>query len=98
MSGFLDGHPNSAQTFRRGRAVAFLDALLVNRSTLQRQLNDPEYESVRPMIAGELKATEAISRQFVHTFQLHGLSNELSPPDGEPADAPDGDDSQPGNP
>lgn len=72
---FLD-HPKSAQTFRRGRAVAFLDKLRVNRETLQRQLNDPQFESIKEVISGELKATEMIIDDFIHMFQLHELSSE----------------------
>ncbi|MEV5026789.1 hypothetical protein [Paenibacillus sp. LPE1-1-1.1] len=69
-------HPKSAQTFRRGRATAFLDKLNVNRSTLQRQLNEPEFESIKQVISGELKATEAIIEEFIHMFQLHELSSD----------------------
>ncbi|MEK4510768.1 hypothetical protein EJP82_06795 [Paenibacillus anaericanus] len=69
-------HPKSAQTFRRGRATAFLDKLNVNRATLQRQLNEPELESIKQVISGELKATEAIIEEFIHMFQLHEISSE----------------------
>lgn len=70
------GH-RSAQTFRRGRAVAFLDKLLLNRATLQRQLNEPELEAIKTVISGELKATEAIIEEFIHTFQLQELTSEV---------------------
>lgn len=73
---FSDSHPKSAQTFRRGRAVAFLDKLRVNRETLRRQLNDPQFESIKQVISGELKATEMIIDDFIHMFQLHELSSE----------------------
>jgi len=68
-----NGHlqQRSAQTFRRGRAVAFLDTLNVRKSTLQRQLNDPEYAEIRAVISGELKATDAIIDEFIQVFQLH---------------------------
>ncbi len=72
----FDHHPKSAQTFRRGRATAFLDRLIVNRSTLQRQLNEPELESIKQVISGELKATEAIIEEFIHMFQLHEISSD----------------------
>ncbi|MBW4080635.1 hypothetical protein [Paenibacillus sp. S150] len=71
-----DHPPKSAQTFRRGRAVAFLDKLNINRSTLQRQLKDPEFESIRQVISGELKATEAIIEEFSHMFQIHETGSE----------------------
>lgn len=63
--------PHSAQTFRRGRAISFLDRLNVKRSTLMMQLDKPEYESIKQVISGELKATESIIQEFIHTFELH---------------------------
>ncbi|WP_410768881.1 hypothetical protein [Fontibacillus sp. BL9] len=62
--------PQSAQTFRRGRAIAFLERLNIKRSTLQKQLEQPEYESIKQVISGELKATDAIIQEFIHTFEL----------------------------
>ncbi|MFD1956867.1 hypothetical protein ACFSL6_27560 [Paenibacillus thailandensis] len=81
MREFAEHHSKSAQTFRRGRAIAFLDKLMVNRSTLQRQLNDPQFESIKSVISGELKATETIIEEFIHMFQLHEIS-----PDANVAD------------
>lgn len=66
----FDQHPKSAQTFRRGRATAFLEKLAVRRSTLQRQLADPQFDTIKPIVSGELKATEAIIDEFIHMFQL----------------------------
>ncbi|WP_239004857.1 hypothetical protein [Paenibacillus tepidiphilus] len=66
----------SAQTFRRGRAIAFLDRLNVKRSTLHEQLNRPEYESIKPVISGELKATEAIIQEFIQAFELREMIQE----------------------
>jgi hypothetical protein len=66
----------SAQTFRRGRAIAFLEKLRGKRATLQRQLNDPDLEAIKPVISGELKATEAIMDEFIRVFQLHGNLSE----------------------
>ncbi|GLX68188.1 hypothetical protein [Paenibacillus glycanilyticus] len=65
-----------AQTFRRGRAIAFLEKLTVTRATLQRQLNDPSFDAIKPVISGELKATEAIMEEFIRVFQLHELPEE----------------------
>jgi hypothetical protein len=67
----VEGPPKSAQTFRRGRALAFLEKLNVNRATLQRQLQAPELDSIKQVISGELKATEAIIEEFIHIFQIH---------------------------
>jgi len=61
---------HSAQTFRRGRAIAFLEKLNIRRSTLVQQLDQPEYESIKQVISGELKATDAIIQEFIHTFEL----------------------------
>lgn len=62
-----------AQTFRRGRALEFYRQLVTKRDTLKRQLEAPELQSIHPVIAGELKATEAIMNDFVGLFQLNEL-------------------------
>lgn len=76
MKDGAERHSKSAQTFRRGRAIAFLDKLMVNRSTLQRQLQEPEFDSIKQVISGELKATEAIIEEFIHVFQIHEVAPE----------------------
>jgi len=40
------------------------------RATLAAQLNEPEFEPIRPVICGELKAVDNIIQAFVHTFEL----------------------------
>lgn len=65
-----EGKHASAQTFRRGRAVSFLEKLQVKRSTLLQQLNQPEYEAIKQVISGELKAVDTIIQEFIHTFEL----------------------------
>ncbi|MCH1639913.1 hypothetical protein MJ257_07345 [Paenibacillus timonensis] len=60
----------SAQTFRRGRAIAFLDRLEVKRRALAQQLNQPEYDAIKPVISGELKAVDEIIQEFIHLFEL----------------------------
>lgn len=72
-----------AQTFRRGRALAFLEKLTITRATLQRQLGDPAFEAIKPVISGELKATEAIMEEFINVFQLHELPEEDNPSEEE---------------
>ncbi|SFD57297.1 hypothetical protein SAMN05216378_0486 [Paenibacillus catalpae] len=74
-----------AQTFRRGRALAFLEKLTITRATLQRQLNDPAFEAIKPVISGELKATEAIMEEFINVFQLHELPEEDNTSEDTPA-------------
>ncbi|MFC5449453.1 hypothetical protein [Paenibacillus aestuarii] len=66
----------SAQTFRRGRAIAFLEKLNVKRSTLQQQLYQPEFEAIKQVISGELKAVDTIIQEFIYTFELRELSSE----------------------
>lgn len=59
-----------AKTFRRGRAIAFYEKLMVKRETLKQQLESPELQSIQSVIAGELKATEAIMNDFKAAFEL----------------------------
>ncbi|MGG1638638.1 hypothetical protein MHH56_11820 [Paenibacillus sp. FSL K6-3182] len=67
---------SSAQTFRRGRAIAFLERLQTKRSTLLHQLNQPEYDAIKLVISGELKATDAIIQEFIHSFELREAAPE----------------------
>ncbi|WP_046214101.1 hypothetical protein [Paenibacillus wulumuqiensis] len=69
-------HFRSAQTFRRGRALAFLERLNIRRTTLLTQLGQPEYESIRQVISGELKATDTIIQEFIHMFELQEIEEE----------------------
>ena len=69
---------NGAQTFRRGRALAFYEKLVVKRETLKQQLESPELQVIHPMIAGELKATEGIINEFKAAFELEELAGELA--------------------
>lgn len=62
-----------AQTFRRGRALEFYRQLETKRDTLKKQLGAPELQSIHPVIAGELKATEAIMNDFIVLFQLNEI-------------------------
>ncbi|WP_211748975.1 hypothetical protein [Paenibacillus sp. Marseille-Q4541] len=71
-----DQHHKKAQTFRRGRAITFLDKLYVNRATLQRQLQESTFDSIKDVLRGELKATETIIEEFIHVFQLHEVGSE----------------------
>ena len=69
---------NGAQTFRRGRALAFYQQLMVKRETLKQQLESTELQSIHPMIAGELKATESIINEFKAAFELEELAGETA--------------------
>lgn len=74
-------HREGAQTFRRGRALDFLERLQVKRSTLKQQLDQPEYASMRQIISGELKAIDTVINEFVQEF---GLSEATSTSDARP--------------
>jgi len=64
-------HKHGAKTFRRGRAIAFLEMLNLKRSTLKQQLNTPELQSIHTILVGELKAIEMVISEFVQLFELH---------------------------
>lgn len=66
-----DHHHRGAKTFRRGRAIAFLEMMNLKRSTLKSQLDAPEFESIKPILIGELKALEMVINEFVQLFELH---------------------------
>lgn len=63
-----------AKTFRRGRALAFYERLIVKRDTLKQQLESQELQSIQQVIAGELKATESIMNDFKAAFELEEIS------------------------
>jgi hypothetical protein len=64
-------HKHGAKTFRRGRAIAFLEMLNLKRSTLKQQLITPELQSINTILVGELKAIDMVISEFVQLFELH---------------------------
>ncbi|RIX50231.1 hypothetical protein D3P08_20470 [Paenibacillus nanensis] len=66
-------HHHGAQTFRRGRALEFLERLTIKRNTLRQQLSAPEFQEIKPMLQGELKALELVMEEFVRHFELHEI-------------------------
>ncbi|MEH7548401.1 MULTISPECIES: hypothetical protein [Bacillaceae] len=66
-----DHHHRGAKTFRRGRAIAFLEMMNLKRSTLKQQINAPEFQSIDQILIGELKAIEMVINEFVQLFELH---------------------------
>ncbi|MBZ5753820.1 hypothetical protein [Metabacillus rhizolycopersici] len=66
-------HQRGAKTFRRGRAIAFLEILNLKRSTLKKQLETPELQSINPILVGELKAIDTVINEFVQLFELHEI-------------------------
>jgi len=65
------GGGRGAQTYRRGRIVLFLEQMNNRRATLQRQLTQPEFESIKPVLIGELKALEQVIEDYIQLFELH---------------------------
>ena len=47
----------------------------MRRATLSRQLNEAEFEAIKPVISGELKAVDAIIQEFIHMFELRELTD-----------------------
>ncbi|MEK3731562.1 MULTISPECIES: hypothetical protein [Paenibacillus] len=58
------------QTYRRGRAIEFLERMHVKRETLKQQLDAQEYQSIRPIVLGELKAIDMVINEFMQLFDL----------------------------
>ena len=67
-----------AQTFRRGRAIEFYKQLESKNETLKLQLESKELESIHPIIAGELKAVQAIMAEFKVAFGLTDEENTVT--------------------
>lgn len=65
------GHPRGAKTFRRGRAITFLERMDLKRSTIKKQLEMPELQTINPILVGELKAIDMVIDEFVQLFELY---------------------------
>ncbi|MCY7901489.1 hypothetical protein [Bacillus inaquosorum] len=59
------------KTFRRGRAIAFLEMMQLKRSTIKQQLEQPEFQSIQQMLVGELKAIDMVINEFSQLFEIH---------------------------
>ncbi|PWW08659.1 hypothetical protein DFQ01_101385 [Paenibacillus cellulosilyticus] len=70
-------HHHGAQTFRRGRALEFLERLHVRRETLRQQLDAPELETIRQVVLGELKAIELVIAEYTQHFELNRVEVEV---------------------
>ncbi|UVI32618.1 hypothetical protein [Paenibacillus spongiae] len=64
------GAGGGAQTYRRGRILTFLEQLQIKRATLARQLGEAEFQSIQPVISGELKAIEQVISDYMYLFEL----------------------------
>jgi len=65
-----------AQTFRRGKVLNFLERLYVRKSTLKKQMEQEEYQSMQETIKGELKALETVINELIQEFDLYELTEE----------------------
>ncbi|MFD1852223.1 hypothetical protein D8M05_10455 [Oceanobacillus bengalensis] len=48
----------------QGRAITFLERMNLRRSTLRKQLETPELQSIHPILVGEQKAVEMVIDEF----------------------------------
>jgi hypothetical protein len=64
-------HKRGPKTFRRGRAIAFLEMMKLRRSTIMQQLDAPEFQSIHPILVGELKAIDLVIVEFSQLFEIH---------------------------
>ncbi|WP_223829629.1 hypothetical protein [Paenibacillus arenilitoris] len=55
---------------------------------MKRQLEDPAFEAIKPVISGELKATEAIIEEFIQMFQLHEVASNTEAVQSDPSEEP----------
>ncbi|MDT8858640.1 hypothetical protein N0O92_00260 [Alkalihalobacillus sp. MEB130] len=66
------------KTFRRGRAIAFLEMMNLKRATIKKQLDEPEFQSIHQILIGELKAIDLVINEFRQLFEIH--ENEILDP------------------
>ncbi|QFG00783.1 hypothetical protein PB01_19375 [Psychrobacillus glaciei] len=71
------------KTFRRGRAIAFLERMNLKRSTIMEQLDKPEFQSIQPILVGELKAIDMVINEFVQLFEIHEKETMDTPKNNE---------------
>lgn len=65
------GSHGGPKTFRRGRAIAFVEILRLKRSTIKQQLEQPEFQSIHQVLVGELKAIDMMLNEFIQLFEIH---------------------------
>lgn len=63
-------HHRGPKTFRRGRAIAFLETMNLKRATIKQQLEQPEFQSIQQILIGELKAMDMIINEFIQLFEI----------------------------
>ena len=75
-------HTHGAKTFRRGRAIAFLERMELKRSTIKKQLEMPELQTINPILVGELKAIDMVIDEFMQVFELYEFVEEKTDNEG----------------
>jgi len=63
-------HHRGPKTFRRGRAIAFLETMNLKRATIKQQLEQPEFQSIQQILIGELKAMDMIINEYIQLFEI----------------------------
>ncbi|WP_391205503.1 hypothetical protein [Psychrobacillus sp. L4] len=82
------------KTFRRGREIAFLERMNLKRSTIMEQLDKPEFQSIQPILVGELKAIDMVINEFVQLFEIHENEAMNTPNNNEETENPMSDSKQ----
>ncbi|MFY0783005.1 hypothetical protein AB1K18_22335 [Peribacillus simplex] len=68
--GHHSGKAHGPKTFRRGRAIAFLEMMNLKRSTIKEQLDKPEFQTINQILVGELKAIDMLINEFIQLFEI----------------------------
>lgn len=74
-----ESHHRGPKTFRRGRAIAFLEMMNLKRATIKQQLSEPEFQSIQQILIGELKAIDLVINEFTQLFEIHESETEDAP-------------------
>ncbi|KOY83431.1 hypothetical protein MHB44_12415 [Lysinibacillus sp. FSL H8-0500] len=76
----MEGSPQrGAKTFRRGKALTFLEMLHVKRATIKQQLEQPEFQGIQQILVGELKAIDMVIQEFSQVFDIQENEIEEDP-------------------
>ena len=57
-----------SETFRLGKIAGFVQRLETRRSVLHLQLDEPEFQSIRDVIIGQLKALDLVIQELKEEF------------------------------
>lgn len=76
------------KTFRRGRAIAFLERMNLKRTTLKQQLEQPEFQPIHQVLLGELKAIDMVINEFTQLFDLNEMDAAAEKEEGKSVKKP----------